>query len=134
MARYTHRVAISNHRLLRFQGGQVAFRGRDYAHGNKKHKMTLTADEFLGRFLLHVLPKGFFGFLAHRQRAILLPICQQLLPANPAPSSLCPASPQPPPSWSCPVCGGPMIIIERLTAEQWVLRTADLLRSFVDTS
>ena len=138
LARYTHRVAISNHRLLNFQDGQVTFRWRDYAHGNKKRKMTLTADEFLRRFLLHVLPKGFvrirfFGFLANRRRAPLLPLCRQLLPVNLAPSSPCPASPQPPPSWSCPVCGGPMIIIERLTAEQLVLRAADL-RGFVDTS
>jgi Putative transposase/Transposase zinc-binding domain len=138
LARYTHRVAISNHRLLNFQDGQVTFRWRDYAHGNKKRKMTLTADEFLRRFLLHVLPKGFvrirfFGFLANRRRAPLLSLCRQLLPANPAPSSPCPASPQPPSSWTCPLCGGPMIIIERLTPEQLVLRAVDL-RSFVDTS
>jgi Putative transposase len=138
LARYTHRVAISNHRLLNFQDGQVTFRWRDYAHGNKKRKMTLSADEFLRRFLLHVLPKGFvrirfFGFLANRRRATLLPLCRQLLPANPAPSSPCPASPQPPSSSSCPLCGGPMIIIERLTAEQLVLRAVGL-RGFVDTS
>src|SRR5213594_2692449 len=95
-------------RLISSDGNQVTFRWRDYAHGNKKRKMTLTADEFLRRFLLHVLPKGFvrirfFGFLANRRRAPLLPLCRQLLPANPAPSSPCPASPQPPPSWSCPV-------------------------------
>jgi hypothetical protein len=138
LARYTHRVAISNHRLVSFQDGKVTFRWRDYAHGSKKRIMTLSADEFLRRFLLHVLPKGFvrirfFGFLANRRRATLLPICQQLLPAQPAPCSPCPASPQPPPTWCCPVCGGPMIIIERLTAKQMVLRAVDL-RSFVDTS
>jgi hypothetical protein len=138
LARYTHRVAISNHRLLNFQDGQVTFRWRDYAHGNKKRKMTLSADEFLRRFLLHVLPKGFvrirfFGFLANRRRATLLPLCRQPLRANPAPSSPCPASPQPPSSWSCPLCGGSMIIIERLTAEQLVLRAVEL-RTFVDTS
>jgi len=138
LARYTHRVAISNHRLVSFQDGQVTFRWRDYAHGNKKRKMTLSADEFLRRFLLHVLPKGFvrirfFGFLANRRRATLLPLCRQLLPAHPAPSSPCPASPQPPSSWSCPLCGGPMLMIERLTPEQLVLRAVEL-RSFVDTS
>jgi len=138
LARYTHRVAISNHRLLAFQDGQVTFRWKDYAHGHKKRKMTLTADEFLRRFLLHVLPKGFvrirfFGFLANRRRATLLPICRQLLPAQPPSSSACPASPQPPPPWSCPRCGGPMVIIERLTAKQIWLRAVDL-RSFVDTS
>src|ERR1700676_3087314 len=69
LARYTHRVAISNHRLISFEEGKVTFRYKDYAHGNKKRKMTLTSDEFLRRFLLHVLPRGFvrirhYGFLA----------------------------------------------------------------------
>jgi hypothetical protein len=76
LARYTHRVAISNHRLIRLADGQVTFRWKDYAHGNKKRKMTVSAHEFLRRFTLHVLPKGFvrirfFGFLAHRRRALL---------------------------------------------------------------
>jgi hypothetical protein len=138
LARYTHRVAISNHRMVAFQNGQVTFRWKDYAHGNKKRKMTLTVDEFLRRFLLHVLPKGFvrirfFGFLANRRRATLLPLCRQALPARPPSSSAGPASPQAPTSWSCPRCGGPMIIIERLTAKQIWLRAVDL-RSFVDTS
>lgn len=87
LARYTHRVAISNHRLIQLADGQVTFRWKDYAHGNKKRKMTISANEFLQRFMLHVLPKGFvrirfFGFLAHRRRA-LLPHCQQLLAAVP---------------------------------------------------
>ena len=138
LARYTHRVAISNHRLVSFQQGKVSFRWKDYAHGSKQRIMTLSADEFLHRFLWHVLPKGFvrirfFGFLAHRRRATLLPICRQLLPAQQEPSSSCPASPQPPSAWSCPVCGGPMIVIERLTAKQLALGTTDL-RGFVDTS
>jgi Putative transposase len=59
LARYTHRVAISNHRLIAFENLQVTFRWKHYAHGNKKRKMTLAADEFLRRFLLHVLPRGF---------------------------------------------------------------------------
>ena len=68
LARYTHRVAISNHRLLAFDGESVTFRWKDYAHGNKKRKMTISANEFLRRFLLHTLPRGFvrirfFGFL-----------------------------------------------------------------------
>jgi hypothetical protein len=83
LARYTHRVAISNHRLIAFENGEVSFRYKDYAHGNKKRKMTLSADEFLRRFLLHVLPRGFvrirhFGFLANRSRARLVGICRQL--------------------------------------------------------
>jgi hypothetical protein len=56
LARYTHRVAISNHRLVAFQNDRVSFRWRDYAHGGKKKVMTVSADEFLRRFFLHVLP------------------------------------------------------------------------------
>ena len=81
---YTHRVAISNHRLVTLDHGHVTFRWRDSAHGNKKKPMTLSVDEFLRRFLLHVLPRGFvrirnLGFLANRRRASLLPICFELL-------------------------------------------------------
>ena len=77
-------MAISNHRLVGLEDGNVTFRWRDSAHGNKKKLMTLPVDEFLRRFLLHVLPRGFvrirhFGFLANRRRASLLPICFQLL-------------------------------------------------------
>jgi hypothetical protein len=137
LARYTHRVAISNHRLLQLANGQVTFRWKDYAHGNKKRKMTITANEFLRRFTLHVLPKGFvrirfFGFLAHRRRA-LLPACQQLLNMRPLPRSPV-SAPQPlAATWNCPLCGGPMILVERLTAQQIVIRSAGL-RSFIDTS
>ena len=100
--------------------------------------MTLSADEFLRRFLLHVLPKGFvrirfFGFLANRRRATLLPICRQLLAVQSTVESPCPASPPPLPTWSCPVCGGPMLIIERLTAKQMFLQTGDL-GGFLDSS
>jgi hypothetical protein len=84
LGRYTHRVAISNHRLLTFDGERVAFRYKDYAHGGKQRKMTLLATEFLRRFFLHVLPRGFvrirhFGFLANRFRASRLALCQRLL-------------------------------------------------------
>src|ERR1700693_4767332 len=87
LARYTHRVAISNHRLIAFDGASVTFRWKDYAHGNKKRKMTISAYEFLRRFLLHTLPRGFvrirfFGFMTHRRRTALLPLCRQLLGAN----------------------------------------------------
>ncbi len=72
------RLAITNHRLLAFEHDQVTFRWKDYAHGNKKRIMTLSSQEFLRRFLLHVLPRGFvrirsFGFLANRRRVSLLP-------------------------------------------------------------
>jgi Putative transposase len=90
--------------------------------------MTLSLDEFLCRFLLHLLPKGFvrirhFAFLANRRRAHLLPLCRQLLgsePKNEQDVSL----PNPSPSlWTCPKCGGTMIIIETLTAAQILLRS-----------
>jgi hypothetical protein len=62
LARYTHRVASSNHRLISMQDGKVTFRGKDYAHGGKKRKMTLTAEEFIRRFLLHVLRRAWCVF------------------------------------------------------------------------
>jgi hypothetical protein len=121
LARYTHRVAISNHRLIGFENDQVTFRWKDYTHRSKKRKMTLAADEFLRRFLLHVLPRGFvrirfFGFLANRCRADLLPLCQKLLPPKAHRSG--PAAPNPPqPVWGCcPTCSTPMLLIERFSA------------------
>jgi Putative transposase len=84
LGRYTHRVAISNHRLISFTEGKVTFHWRDSAHNNEQKLLTLSPDEFLRRFLLHLLPKGFvrirnFGFLANRRRATLLPLCFPLL-------------------------------------------------------
>src|SRR5207245_1785783 len=123
LGRYTHRVAISNHRLVSFADGKVTFRWRDSAHNNEQKLMTLPLDEFLRRFLLHLLPKGFmrirnFGFLANRRRATLLPLCFQLLgtiqepPAEQDVSSTNDSRDL----WRCPKCGGPMVVIERLTA------------------
>jgi hypothetical protein len=138
LARYTHRVAISNHRLIRFEDGRVTFRWKDYAHGNKKRKMTVSADEFLRRFLLHVLPRRFtrirhFGLLANRRRAKLIPLCRRLLAdAPPRPPNLQPV-PVSVPCWTCPRCSGPMVLIEKLTAQQIRLRSAELA-GFVDTS
>ena len=103
--------------------------------------MTLAVEEFLRRFLLHVLPPGFvrihhFGFLAHRRRAALLPLCFQFLgrptdlPSVPEqPSENAEGSSLTLPStshWSCPQCGGPMIILERLTAAEMCLRSPPL--------
>ncbi|HEX8798179.1 MAG TPA: transposase, partial [Terriglobales bacterium] len=84
LGRYTHRVAISNHRLVSFADGQVTFRCRHSADHNKQKSLPLPVDEFLTRFLLHILPQGFvrirnFGFLANRKRATLLPLCFHLL-------------------------------------------------------
>jgi Putative transposase len=92
LGRYTHRVAISNHRLVSCSDGQVTFRWRDSAHHNEQKLLTLSLDEFLCRFLLHVLPQGFvrirnFGFLANRKRAKLLPLCFHLLGATPQPQA-----------------------------------------------
>ena len=84
LARYTHRVAISNHRLIRYRDGQVTFRYKDYARAGAQRTMTLEAAEFLRRFLLHVLPGGFmrirhYGFLANRYRQEKLATCRRLL-------------------------------------------------------
>ncbi len=125
LARYTHRVAISNHRLVAFADGKVTFRWKDYARGNKRRLMTLTAEEFLRRFLQHVLPRGFirirfFGFLAARKRRELLPLCQQLLETDQAATAKPSAPGQTciPATWTCPSCGGPMVVVERLDAWQ----------------
>jgi hypothetical protein len=87
LARYSHRVAISNHRLISVEGDGVTFGWKDYAHDNKNKTMTLKPMEFLRRFIMHVLPKGFvrirsFGFLANRRRAKLLHTCRELLKAD----------------------------------------------------
>ena len=84
LGRYTHRVAISNNRLVRLEQGQVTFHWKDYRHHNKRKLMTLSADEFLRRFLLHLLPAGFqriryYGFLSNQQRAAKLAQCRALL-------------------------------------------------------
>jgi hypothetical protein len=84
VGRYTHRVAISNNRLLDIEGGQVSFRYKDYRNSNQQKTMTLSAEEFIRRFLLHVLPHGFhriryYGFLGNRFRQEKLARCRQLL-------------------------------------------------------
>ena len=130
LGRYTHRVAISNHRLLSFTEGKVAFRWRDSAHNNEQKLMSLSLDEFLRRFLLHLLPKGFvrirnFGFLANRRRATLLPLCFQLLGAVPQPQVDQDTS-RTSDLWHCPQCGGPMVVVERFTAAEIQLRSPPL--------
>jgi hypothetical protein len=124
LARYTYRVAISNERIESLEDGQVTFRYKDYAHGHRQRRMTLTAHEFLRRFMLHVLPRGFvrirsFGFLANRVRDKQLVLCRQLLgvtlPAA-ATSSGEPASLAIPDddSLRCPHCGlGVMKLVSR---------------------
>ena len=89
LARYTHRVAISNRRLLRLDNGQVTFAWKDYARGNRQSSMTVTAVEFVRRFLLHVLPSNFvkiryYGFMANRCRKENIAHCRRLLGHSPA--------------------------------------------------
>jgi hypothetical protein len=142
VARYTHRVAISNNRHLDIDEGKVRFHWKDYRNGNRQKTMTLAADEFIRRFLLHVLPEGFqriryYGFLANRYREQKLARCRRLL-----------AMPQPGPPddhaagdyldqykeltgtslTECPACQrGRMVIIE-------VLKPAKPYRPIYDTS
>ena len=127
LSRYTHRVAISNQRLVSFQHNQVTFRWRDSAHGNQQRLLTLDLYEFLRRFLLHVLPSGFhriryYGFLTNSKRGDLLPLCRRLI-ARVHPSRTISYSDAEPArgGWLCPRCGGRMLIVERFTAAQ--LRT-----------
>ena len=100
------------------------------AHGNKKRLMTLAVEVFLRRFLLHLLPPGFvrirnFGFLANRNRATLLPLCFQLLNglAKTTPAAASSSTDQSDSLWKCPVCGGTMYVVERLSAAQLLLRS-----------
>jgi rubredoxin len=136
LGRYTHRVAISNHRLVALTDGQVTFRWRDSAHHNEQKLLPLSLNEFLCRFLLHILPKGFvrirnFGFLANRKRATLLPLCFQLLGSAQPPQAEQHASSTEdcPDLWRCPKCGGPMKVIERLTAAEIQLRSPPRISS-----
>ena len=131
LGRYTHRVAISNHRLLDIDNGKVSFRWKDYRHHEQQKTMALDADEFIRRFLLHVLPQGFqrirhYGFLGNRHRERKLAICRQLL------GVLTPLLPQPDPPLDyrdryekltgrslrdCPVCHqGHMVRVQTLPA------------------
>jgi hypothetical protein len=120
LGRYTHRVAIANDRLIKLKDGCVSFRWRDYRHGAHNKVMTLTAEEFIRRFLLHTLPDGFqriryYGFLANGHRAERLALCRRWLAVAP------PAPPPPAPGFReryrqltgcdldiCPCCGGTM--------------------------
>jgi hypothetical protein len=125
LSRYTHRVAISNRRLIWADDKAVAFRWKDYRiDGPERWKtMTLSPHEFIRRFLLHVLPKGFhrirhYGFLANGNRAANIARARELLAAAPAPRVVEPEEKTPPPDeprvlpCPCPRCGGRMILIE----------------------
>ena len=120
LGRYTHRVAISNHRLLAFDGENVTFRWKDYAHGNKQRKMTVSAHEFLRRSPTHP---------ANRVRSyppVRIPdehaacgksaLARELLDANSEPARNCPSRPDAPAVWRCPRCNGEMRIGLNLSA------------------
>jgi hypothetical protein len=128
LARYTHRIALSNERIVEVHNGMVSFRYKDYNHGKAIKVMTLPAVEFIRRFLLHVLPRGFmrvrhYGLLANRHRADKLRCCRELLGSDPPP-----AQPSSEESLTdrvrrlmgidisrCPLCGaGPMRVVENL--------------------
>jgi hypothetical protein len=126
LARYTHKAAISNHRLVDLADGRVSFRWKDYAHGGRQGIMTLDSVEFVRRFLMHVLPSGFvrvrhYGLLANRHRQEKLARCRELLGmAATTPTDVDPVTPPVPettvtPTRVCPRCGsGRMFVIAEL--------------------
>jgi hypothetical protein len=122
LARYTHRVAISNRRLLDVDKGRVRFRYKDYASGGKERTMTLTATEFLRRFLQHVLPRGFvkirhYGLLANAQRAGRLALCRKLLLVAQVSAQLgvdAGETVEPAPRPCCPYCGSERLVYRPL--------------------
>jgi Putative transposase/Transposase zinc-binding domain len=131
LARYTHRVAISNHRLRSLENGRVTFEWKDYADRGRTKTMTLDAVEFIRRFLLHVLPSGMvrirqFGFLANRVRQHKLEQCRILLAVRQPPASAGSdgsADPNLPDAHACPVCRlGRLIVIELLGAQPVVVQ------------
>lgn len=131
LGRYTHRVAISNHRLLAFDGQEVTFRWKDYAHGNKQRKMTLSSNEFLRRFTLHILPRGFvrirqFGFLTNTRRSSLLTAARALLTPDQRSAESCRSDSGNSSTWRCPRCNGPMRIGPHLTARELASRCRPL--------
>jgi hypothetical protein len=122
---YTHRIAISNHRLVGLEGDKVSFRWRDSAHKNKKRVMALRVEEFLRRFFLHVLPSGFvrirhFGLFANRSRKASLALCRRVLAQAGAPDPIHTPTPEGNSFWSCPDCGGVMVLIESLAPAPYV--------------
>jgi hypothetical protein len=125
LARYTHRVAISNHRLRTLENGSVSFDWKDYADHSRTKTMTLDAVEFIRRFLLHVLPSGFvrirqFGFLANRVRKQKLLQCRALLAASAAPIPIDsePSTTTVEDPHCCPICKlGRLVVIELISVE-----------------
>jgi len=131
LARYTHRVAISNRRLLALTDGRVNFQWTDYAHGNRKKVMSLAAVEFIRRFLIHVLPTGFmhiryYGFLANRLRDMKLALARELLARGPSghtsPDEVASPTPVDHDNGTCPVCKkGRLVLVETFRRHPGVL-------------
>jgi hypothetical protein len=130
LGRYTHRVAISNHRIVSVSDSQVTFRWKDYKNNNKIRTMTLSCEKFLNRFLQHILPKGFmrirhFGLLANRKRKELLAHCRILLNYKSEPE--CVDSSPESGVWKCPRCQGLMRVIARFSAMRlWLMNIANM--------
>jgi hypothetical protein len=130
LGRYTHRVAISNHRIVSVSDSQVTFRWKDYKNNNKIRTMTLSCEKFLNRFLQHILPKGFmrirhFGLLANRKRKELLSHCRILLNHKSEPE--CVDSSPGSGVWECPRCHGLMHVIARFSAMRlWLMNVANM--------
>ena len=137
LSRYTHRVAISNGRLVAFDNGRVSFNWKDYADAGAPKRMTLDAQEFIRRFLLHVLPDGFqrirhYGFLANGHRRAKVALIRRLLDVIPqAATTAADAGPEGCDATegvngpSCPCCGGAMIIVEILPGPRRHYRRLD---------
>jgi hypothetical protein len=151
LARYTHRVAISNRRLVAMHDGRVTFRWKDYAQEGRQRRMTLAATEFIRRFLLHVLPHGFvkirhYGFMANRFRQAKRELCRRLLdvpsvPSSPSASDERPANDLPetiaiePACRPCPHCrDGHLRILLRLPPQIGRPRSAIAIPAYQDTS
>jgi Putative transposase/Transposase zinc-binding domain len=129
LARYTHRVAISNHRLRSLENGRVSFDWKDYAHGGRTKSMSLDAVEFIRRFLLHVLPAGLvrirqFGFLANRVRTHKLEQCRTLLAVSP-PTDSEDGSTQTEDPRPCPLCKLGRLVLVELVSRQPIPPVAD---------
>lgn len=137
LARYTHRIAISNGRLLRFEDGAVAFRWRDSRNGNAQRTLTVDAVEFIRRFLLHVLPAGFvkiryFGFLANSTRRGALALCRCLIGRESADPQLLSAAQTRAVERKCPVCrSGTLVVVAYYKADG---RELDPVARSLDTS
>jgi hypothetical protein len=138
LGRYTHRVAISNHRLLAFDGEHVTFSYKDYAHGDARRTMTLTAMEFLRRFVQHILPRGFVrirqsGFLANTCRTARVALARTVLATSSAPvadrTATTTMETQTRATWACPRCGaamtiGPLVSALQLATITWSFDTS----------